>query len=179
MNNFKTSQLGLNLIKHYEGCSLVGYQKVYNGKKDPITIGYGHTGMVNGKAITVGQKITLADAEIILKMDLLKFEKDVISLVKKPITQSKFDALVSFAFNVGPDIDADTIAEGLGDSTLLKYVNAGNFTAAANEFIKWNKAGGIVLNGLTCRRMSEAMLFSTGKLVFYRYDQKTQRIVPC
>ena len=68
--------------------------------------------------------------------------------------------MVSFAFNVGSDIDVDNIPEGLGDSTLLRKVNANpNDPSIAREFIKWNKAGGRVLDGLTKRRIQESELY--------------------
>lgn len=147
---------GLALIKYYEGCRLTAY-------KCPAgvwTIGYGHT----GPDVKPGMVITVQRADELLWQDVQRFVRDVNSLVKVPLTEGQFDALVSFAFNVGSDIDADTIAEGLGDSTLLKLVNAGRFDAAAGEFGKWNKAGGKVLEGLTRRRATEAALFRSGVL---------------
>ena len=81
------------------------------------------------------------------------------SLIKVPATQGQFDALVSFAYNVGLDIDEDTLAEGLGDSTLLRKFNAKDYAGCAAEFPKWNKAGGVVLNGLTKRRAGERAMF--------------------
>jgi lysozyme len=91
--------------------------------------------------------------------DIWNFEEEVNYLLRVPVTQNQFDALVSFAYNVGSDIDTDTLAEGLGDSTLLKYLNAGNLGAAADEFPKWNKAKGKILPGLTRRRKAERELF--------------------
>ena len=67
--------------------------------------------------------------------------------------------MVSFAYNVGLDNDHDGIAEGLGDSTLLKLHKAGDYVGAANEFAKWNKQKGVVLNGLTRRRAAEAAMY--------------------
>ena len=99
------------------------------------------------------------EASVMLERILSQFEADVISLVKVPLTQNQFDALVSFAFNVGSDIDADTIAEGLGDSTLLKKLNRKDYLGAANEFLKWNKCKGVVSKGLTNRRTRERELF--------------------
>jgi lysozyme len=137
------SQVGIDLIKKFEGCILHAY-------KDAVgvpTIGYGHTG-----GVIANQTITQAEADTLLRHDLDKFEDGVMNLVKVPINQNQFDALVSFSFNLG--------LGNLGNSTLLKYVNAKNFTAAAKEFAKWNKAGGEVLDGLTKRRAAEAALFS-------------------
>jgi len=86
-------------------------------------------------------------------------ERDVRSLVKVTVNQNQFDALVCFAFNVGSDIDADSIAEGLGDSTLLKKLNAGDYAGAANEFTKWCRNDGKKMLGLYRRRMAEKLLF--------------------
>lgn len=66
---------------------------------------------------------------------------------------------MSFAYNVGLDIDDDDIAEGLGDSTLLKKHRRGDYAGAAAEFAKWNKAKGKVLSGLTRRRAAEAAIY--------------------
>ena len=77
----------------------------------------------------------------------------------KPCTQYQFDALVSFAYNVGLDIDADNIAEGLGDSTLLRKHLAGDYEGAAAQFAAWNKNDGKVLRGLVRRRAAEAAMY--------------------
>ena len=76
-----------------------------------------------------------------------------------PTTQGQFDALVSFAYNVGLDIDADTLAEGLGDSTLLKLHKQGRWVEAAEQFFRWNKQKGKVLRGLTIRRAEESAMY--------------------
>lgn len=147
----KTSATGIHLIKHFESFRSVRY--LCAGGK--WTIGWGHT-----KGVTENTKpITIAEGDALLAEDLEEFEDAVSYLVKVPLLQCQFDALVSFAFNVGPDIDADTIAEGLGDSTLLKKLNAGNYIGAADEFPKWNKAKGKVLAGLVKRRAAERAMF--------------------
>lgn len=163
----KTSQKGIDLITHYEGGIQTHAYPDPATKGEPYTIGVGHTGLVDGAKVHLGMVITPPKATQLLKQDLAKVEAGVTSLVKIPINQNQFDALVSFAFNCGLDIDADTIAEGLGDSTLLKYVNQKKFDLASREFIKWNKGGGHVLGGLTARRQSEALLFSTGQLKYF------------
>lgn len=140
----------VELVKKYEGCRL----QAYKCPAGVWTIGYGHT-----KDVRQGMQITEDEAERLLVSDLQLFGGDVRKLVKVPISQNQFDALVSFAFNVGSDIDSDTIADGLGDSTLLKKFNAGDVDGAAKEFLKWNKAGGKVLAGLTKRRQAEHDLF--------------------
>ena len=150
----KLSQNGLDLIKHFEGFK----SKAYLCPAGVWTIGYGTT-RVNGKPVQAGITCTEEQASLWLALDVEQFERDVTKLVTSPLTQSQFDALVSFAYNVGSDIDSDTIAEGLGDSTLLKLVNRKEYEKAAAEFLKWNKAGGKVLKGLTTRRRAEHLLF--------------------
>lgn len=139
-----TGTKGIELIKSFEGCRLEAYQdavKVW-------TIGYGHTGNVKA-----GMKITQEEVMKLLKSDLKKFESAVNKAVKVFLNQNQFDALVSFTYNLG--------AGNLKSSTLLKKLNAGDYAGAANEFTKWNKADGKVLNGLTRRRESEKALFLT------------------
>jgi lysozyme len=136
------SQNGIELIKKFEGCVLFGY-------KDAVgvpTIGYGHTG-----GVIVGQVISQAKAEELLKKDLQKFVNGVIACVDVPVNQNQFDALVSFSFNCG--------LGSLQKSTLLKKLNAKDYAGAAAEFTKWNKAGGGILAGLTRRRAAELALF--------------------
>ncbi len=146
----RISQRGVDLIKRHEGLRL----RAYRDAVGVITIGYGHT-----RTAQIGQTITAGEAEALLRADLDAFEDGVTALVKRPLKQSQFDALVSFAFNVGLDIDADHRTEGLGDSTLLALVNAGRDQDAVIEFLKWSKAGGRPLLGLTRRRLAEAQLF--------------------
>jgi lysozyme len=144
------SKKGLDLIKFFETLKL----KAYRCPAGVWTVGYGHT-----KGVYPGMVITEELADKFLVDDVWNFEREVESLVKVPITQNQFDALVSFAFNVGSDIDDDDIAEGLGDSTLLKKLNRGDVQGAADEFPKWNKSRGKVLNGLIKRRAAERELF--------------------
>lgn len=148
------SKKGLDLIKEFEGCKL----KAYLCPAGIWTIGFGHT-----KGVYPGMVITQELADKFLIDDVWQFEREVESLVHVPVTQGQFDALVSFAFNVGSDIDEDTIPEGLGDSTLLRRLNAGDVAGAAAEFGKWNKVrkkGQLVVErGLTRRRAAERELF--------------------
>ncbi len=147
----KTSPAGIHLIKHFESFR----SKPYLCSGNKWTIGWGHT-----KGVTKDTKpITWDEGEELLVEDLAEFEAGVNSLVKVPLLQCEFDALVSFAFNVGTDIDDDILPEGLGDSTLLKKLNAGDVIGAADEFLKWNKAKGVVLNGLVKRRAAERAMF--------------------
>ncbi|MFN9010181.1 MAG: lysozyme [Hyphomonadaceae bacterium] len=136
---------GLDLVKSFEGLKLRAYlcpAKVW-------TIGYGST----GPHVTAGKVITEAQANELLQDDLDRFEKAVTRLVTVPLTQNQYDALVSFAFNVG--------ISALERSTLLKRVNARLFDQARAEFSKWNRAGGRPLAGLTRRRAAEAALFGS------------------
>lgn len=143
----QTSDKGIDLIKQFEGCKLSAYQ-------DSVgvwTIGYGWTQPVDGKPIRAGMTIKQETAERLLKTGLVSYETDVSRLVKVGLTQGQFDALVSFTYNLG--------ARSLSTSTLLRKLNAGDYAGAADEFLRWNKAGGKVLNGLIRRREAERALF--------------------
>lgn len=143
--NYTTSQKGIDLIKSFEGCRLVAYQ-------DSVgvwTIGYGHT-----SGVYAGMTITEQQAEDFLRADLGTSESAVNRLVTYSINQNQFDALVSFTFNVG--------SGNFGGSTLLKKLNAGDTTGAADQFDVWVYAGGQVLEGLVRRRAAEKELFLNG-----------------
>lgn len=142
---------GEALIKSFESCRLTAYQD----GGGVWTIGWGHT----GRDIHEGLTITQVQADAYFDRDIARFEREVTSLLTVPVNQNQFDALVSFAYNCGSDIDEDTKAEGLGDSTLLRKLNAGDTVGAAQEFLKWNKDNGKVVAGLTRRRTAEAFLF--------------------
>ena len=140
---------GLNLITTYEGFSSKPYLDVV---KVP-SIGYGTTKYKNGNSVKItDQPITKENA-----LDELKFhvEEMCIPFIKKYVTvdlnQNQIDALCSFIYNVG--------SGNFIKSTLLKKINQKDFTGAAEEFLKWNKAGGKVYDGLTKRRNSEKTLF--------------------
>jgi len=143
MTVMKTSSKGLSLIKSSEGVVL----KVYLDAVGLPTIGYGHL-IKTGEHFTT---ITLQEAEDLLRKDLVQFENGVNKLVTVALNQNQFDALVSFAFNLG--------VGNLASSTLLKKLNSGDYKGAANEFGRWNKASGRVLSGLTTRRQNEMNLF--------------------
>jgi lysozyme len=149
------NQAGIKLITAFEGCLLSAYQ-------DSVgvwTIGYGHT-----KGVYSGMTITQSQAEQLLQEDLEEFEAAVEDAVGIELNANQFSALVSFCFNLG--------AGSLFESTLLKVLNAGDIQAAANEFPRWNKAGGQALLGLTRRRLAERALF-LGKAwePFSEYDK--------
>jgi lysozyme len=140
-----TSQAGIDAIKDYEGVRL----KAYDDGVGVWTIGVGHT-----KGVRRGDEITMDQVDEFLRDDLAEAEKTVSTRVIAPLTQGQFDALVSFVFNVG--------SGAFMASTLLKKLNARDYDGAADEFLRWNKAGGRVLAGLTKRRISERMMFLTG-----------------
>ena len=144
----KTSKAGLDLIKQFESFRAAPYLC----SAGVPTIGYGTTVYPNGIKVKLSdQKITQQLAESFLQFHVNAIEKDVSKLVKVTLTQNQFDALVSFAYNVG--------LGAFGDSTLLKLLNAGDIDGASKQFERWNKAGGKVSNGLTRRRNAEKALF--------------------
>jgi GH24 family phage-related lysozyme (muramidase) len=133
----------INIIKKHEGLRLEAYLPTPN---DVWTIGYGHT-----HTTKQGMKITAGQAESLLRKDILWVEKAVNKLVVVPLTQNQFDALSSIVFNIG---------EGaFSTSTLLRLLNSKDYEGAANQFPRWNKQKGRVLNGLTKRRQEERQLF--------------------
>ena len=142
------SKDGLHLTEQFEGVRLTAYPDPGTGG-DPWTIGYGHT----GADIHAGLTITQAQAEEYLRQDVQKAAANVNAHVKVKITQDEFDALVDFAFNCG--------CGNLDTSTLLKKLNAGDHEGAAQEFLKWDMAGGHHMAGLLRRRQAEAALFLT------------------
>ena len=148
----ETSQEGLKLIKAFEGLHRLkqGPQGVYvEAYLDPVnvwTIGWGCT-----EGVYQGMKITRAQAEEMFKKEIEKFEAAVAKAVKVQINDNQFSALVSFSYNVG--------ARALFESTLLKLLNQGKFQEAADQFPRWDKAGGQVLLGLSRRRRAERALF--------------------
>jgi lysozyme len=148
----------VNFVKGWESYNLEPHWDALGGVWD---IGYGHVILPGEER----RSITLDECEELLRWDLAQVDAGVDRLVKVPLHAHQRDALVSFAFNVGLDIDDDSIAEGLGDSTLLRLVNECDFYGAADEFLKWNKAGGKVVRGLVKRRAAERAMFVDG-----RYD---------
>jgi len=142
----RISDAGIDLIKQSEGCRLTAYPDPATGG-DPWTIGYGHT----GSDVHPGKVITQAEADRLLDEDFDLFERGVKRLVTVELTQGQFDALVCFSFNVG--------LGALQQSTLLKMINAGDFDGAAKQFLRWDKAAGKVMAGLTKRRQAESELF--------------------
>lgn len=141
------SAKGVALLKGFESCSL----RAYLCPASVWTIGYGWTGAVDGKKIWPGMKITMEQAEQLLRTGLVEFERTVNRFVSVRLTQNQYDALVSLAYNIG--------TRAFSTSTLLRKLNAGDVAGAANEFARWNKSGGKELPGLTRRRAVEKELF--------------------
>jgi lysozyme len=141
----KTSDKGVALIKAHEGKRL----SAYTCPGGVLTIGYGHTSAAGKPDVVRGMRITEREAEDILRRDLSRFEARVNRLVKVPLTQSQFDALVSFDFNTG----------ALHSSTLLKRLNEGRYSNIPAQLMRWTKGGGRELPGLVRRRRDEAELW--------------------
>ena len=139
---------GIPIIKKFEGLRLTSYLC----PAGVWTIGYGSTFCENGSKVQEGEKITIDRADGLLITTVHLFEKSVKGLVKSSINENQLGALTSFAFNLG--------VGNFKASTLLKKVNKNpSDPMIRDEFMKWNKAGGKVLNGLTRRREAEANLY--------------------
>jgi lysozyme len=147
----RISNSGIELIKRWEGFR----SDPYVCPAGVVTIGYGNTYYENGAKIRMSDPpISTSRAEALLRNTVKHYEAGVDSMTRDDITQAQFDALVSFAYNVG--------LEALRKSTLLKKVNANpNDILIYNQFLRWNKAGGRVLQGLTKRRKEEARMYFT------------------
>lgn len=143
-NHNKIGQAGLELIKKFEGCKL----KAYLCPAGIMTIGYGHT-----HGVVKNQEITQEQADQLLEDDLQIFINAVDQNTNVKLTQNEFDALVAFTFNVG--------IGAFKQSTLCKLINENKLELAAEQFARWNKAGGKVLPGLVRRRAAEKALFLT------------------
>ena len=144
----KLNKEGADLIKSFEGCKLKAYQ--CSAKK--WTIGYGNTFYEDGTLVKIGDAISQQKAEQLFELIANEFASKVAKLVTSNVTNNQFGALTSFAYNCG--------VVNLQKSTLLKKVNANhNDITIKQEFLKWNKAGGKVLAGLTRRREAESNLY--------------------
>lgn len=140
------NQAGLNLIKEFEGCRL----KAYKDMVGTLTIGFGHT----GDDVFPSMEITQGHADALLAHDIERFEDGVSKLLKVQVSDNQFSALVCFAYNVG--------LGNLAKSMLLRCINKHNAKDAANEFLKWDKPGGVIVPGLSRRRKAERELFILG-----------------
>jgi lysozyme len=138
--------LALESIKRWEGCRLSAYPDPGTGG-DPWTIGWGTT----GPTIKRGLTWTQAQADAALLEDVKELGRDVQAYCRRPLEPYERAALVSFAYNVG--------IGALRNSTLLRLLNEGSTTAAATQFLRWDKAGGKAMRGLQRRREAERQLF--------------------
>jgi len=139
----KVSQECVDMIKFFEGFG----SKAYLCPADVWTIGYGRT-----KNVKEGDVVNELQAERDLLEELEVFGEQVLNTVQVSLKQNQFDALTSWTYNLG--------VGNLQSSTLLKVLNSGDYTSAGKEMLRWNKAGGKVLAGLTRRRESEAKLWA-------------------
>lgn len=152
----KLSQEGFDHIKQWEGTNVInGMHHAYQDQAGVWTIGYGHTVSAGRPVVEHNLVITHDEAEAILRRDVSGFERAVLQAVKKPMSQSQYDAFVSFCFNIG--------APAFRSSTALRRFNAGDVEGAAEAMAWFNKVtiGGkkVVSKGLVNRRASEVDLF--------------------
>ena len=156
----KTSTNGRQLIEQFEGLILQSYDDandrivpVGGSANGTLTIGYGHTSAAGAPKVTPGMVITKQQADNILASDLGKVEADINKLVKVPVTQNQYDALVSFQFNTG----------SLGKSSVLTALNNKDYNGAANKLMAYTNGrvnGQLVpMAGLVKRRTAEKALF--------------------
>ena len=144
----KIGEKGLALIKEFEGCKLQSY-------KCPAgvwTIGVGSTRYADGTPVKAKQALPGEAAAMQLLAHTVGAYEHTVNAIGVPLTQNQFDALVSLCYNIG--------SGNLISSTLAKMLKAGNDKAeVAKQFLRWNKAAGKELAGLTRRRNAEAELF--------------------
>ena len=149
----KLTEKGINLIKEFEGLRFTAY-------RDSVgvwTIGYGNTFYEDGSTVKQGDKITQERADSLFRSILDKFAHLIHNSLTNPdrISNAQFSAMVSLAYNIG--------VGAFKGSTLLRKANANPCDPTIpDEFIRWNKAGGKVLAGLTRRRKAEADLYKNG-----------------
>ena len=149
---------GIDLIKFFEGCPQEdGMAVSYRCAANKPTIGFGSLHLIDGSKVQDGMKITLNEAEELLKHELERFEKDVKELVTVELNEDQLSSLIAFTFNVGKT--------SLSISTLLKKLNASDYDAVPDQIRRWNKATvngkKVVLDGLVARREAEALLFQS------------------
>lgn len=141
----RTSNQGKDFIKSYEALRLAAYD-------DGVgvwTIGWGHT-----KGVKPGDTCTKEQSDAWFDEELETFENGVIALILQDVTQEQFDALCSLAYNIG--------LGAFSKSTLLRKLNAGDISGAAEQFDVWNRGGGKVMLGLVKRRAGERKIFENG-----------------
>lgn len=144
----KLNKAGKDLIKSFEGLRLSAYKCSANKE----TIGFGNTFYEDGSPVKMGDTITKERADSLFELIANSFAERVRKEIKTILTDNQFSALVSISYNIG--------IGNLQKSTLLRKVNFNpNDPSIRAEFMKWNKAGGKVLAGLTRRREAEAKLY--------------------
>jgi len=141
----RISEQGISLIRRCEGFSA----EAYYCPAGKLTIGYGHVIQPHESNLKPG--ISRDKAESLLWQDIQGTERAIARLVAVSLTQSQCDALIVFAYNIG--------IKAFEKSTLLRLLNAGDYSAAANEFPRWVYANGVKLEGLVKRRVEEQALF--------------------
>ncbi len=144
----RLSAAGLELLKKSEGFR----NRTYTDVAGAPTIGYGHR-LLPGEPFPEG--IDEPRAEELLSSDVRQAEQTVERLVRVPLAQGQFDALVDFVFNLG--------AGRLAESTLLKDLNAGKYDAAAGQLLRWDHAGGNEVASLKARREAELQLWTSAE----------------
>jgi GH24 family phage-related lysozyme (muramidase) len=156
----RTGKAGIDLMHQFEGCERKRPDGLFEAYLCPAkvwTIGWGSTGAdpFNGGQIRKGTVWTQEQCDLRFQQHLAKFEEAVRDGIgKAPTSQAQFDAMVAWTYNVG--------IGAMRKSTLLRMHNAGDFDGAAKQFLRWNKANGKVLRGLTRRREAEAALYRSG-----------------
>lgn len=144
----KVNKAGIDMMHHFEGCRLIAYQcsaRVW-------TIGWGNTFYQDKTPVKEGDRITQQQANDLFEVIMNEFAVGVRRLLTNSVNENQFSALVCFAYNVG--------VGNLRRSTLLRKVNVNPLDATiSSEFMRWNKAGGKVVNGLTRRRKAESDLY--------------------
>ena len=154
-----TSEKGIQLIKHFEGCHL----KPYLCPALLWTVGYGHVLYPEQNRLPLAQRKSYnlkiehfrnweqSEVDALLKQDLQRFERGVLRYITVPLKQNEFDALVSFSFNLGLGT--------LQRSSIRSKLNRGDKEGAIKTLLKYCRAGGKILRGLERRRAAEADLF--------------------
>lgn len=144
----KISDNGINFIAGWEG---VEY-KAYKDAVGLFTVGIGHLIKLPEEKFLLNKTLTRDEVYDIFREDIKRFENNLNKVIKVPINQNQFDALISLAFNIGNG--------AFNNSTLLKVLNQGNYEEVPNQILRWDKAGGKTLLGLTRRRKAEVELFN-------------------
>lgn len=157
VGTLKINAQGLAMLKHFESCLKRTKRDTFEAYPDPgygwdvATIGWGTVQYENGKQVRPGDEITQTRADELLAFEVAEKARGVANLVKVPLTENQASALIVFAYNVG--------LGALRTSTLLRRLNAKDYTGAAGEFSKWTRSNGQRLTGLVRRRTAERELF--------------------